>query len=151
MSVTAWRFTGTEAADEAVIKVKQFDDQDLIKVEDMAVIRWPQYAAGPAADEHVTVQGGAVSSMVHKIRHTRIDGSMIESVKADMMPGTSILVLQSSDALVDALAEAVGGPGVELMRSDLSVPQQDQLRGAISEPAAPDVAPPDEQAPGDLR
>src|ERR1700722_1528462 len=125
MPVTAWQFSDTEAADEAVIKLKQFDDQDLIKVEDMAVVRWPQYAAGPAADEHVTVQGGKVSSMMHKMRHNRIDSSMIESVKADMMPGTSVLVLQSSDALVDALAEAVGGPGVGLMGSDRPVPQQD--------------------------
>jgi uncharacterized membrane protein len=151
MPVTAWQFSDTEAADEAVIKLKQFDDQDLIKVEDMAVVRWPQYAAGPAADEHVTVQGGKVSSMMHKIRHTRIDSSMIESVKDTMMPGTSALVLQSSDAVIDALAAAVGGPGVDLLQSDLSVPQQDELRAALSQPADPAQPPAaaEPQAPQD--
>jgi hypothetical protein len=63
--------------------------------------------SGLASD--VTVQGGHLSSMVHKIRHDQIDSSMIESVKADMLPGTSVLVLLSSDAAVGALAEAVGG------------------------------------------
>ncbi len=150
MPVTAWQFSDTEAADEAVIKLKQFDEQDLIKVEDMAVVRWPQYAAGPAADEHVTVQGGKVSAMMHKITHTRIDSSMIESVKDSMMPGTSALVLQSSNAVIDALAAAVGGPGVDLLQSDLSVPQQDELRAALSQPpAAAEPAPMDPPAPVD--
>jgi uncharacterized membrane protein len=138
MPTTAWRFQGTEAADEAVMKLKQFDDQDLIEVEDMTVIRWPAYATAPAADEHVTVQGGAFSSMVHKIRHNEIEGSMIDSVKDDLMPGTSALVLQSSNAVLEALAEAVGGAGVELLRSDLSVPEQDRLRVALEgRPASP--------------
>jgi|HubBroStandDraft_2_1064218.scaffolds.fasta_scaffold11716_2 uncharacterized membrane protein len=149
MPVTAWQFSDTEAADQAVVKLKQFGEQDLIKVEDMAVIRWPQYAAAPAADEHVTVQGGKVSSMMHKITHDRIDSSMIDEVKDVMMPGTSALVLQSSDAVIDALAEAVGGPGVELLQSDLSVPQQDQLRAALADSPAPE--PPPEQPPGALR
>jgi uncharacterized membrane protein len=137
MPTTAWRFAGTEAADEAVMKLKQFNEQDLIRVEDMTVIRWPQYAAGPAADEHVTVQGGAVSSMMHKIRHSQIDSSMIDSVKDDLMPGTSALLLESSDAVLEALAEAVGGSGVELLRSDLSIPEQDRLRAALEGPPGP--------------
>jgi uncharacterized membrane protein len=144
MPTTAWRFPDTEAADEAVMKLKQFNEQDLVKVEDMTVIRWPQYAAGPAADEHVTVQGGAVSSMMHKIRHTRIDSSITEAVKDDLMPGTSALVLQSSDAVLEALAEAVGGPGVQLLRSDLSIPEQDRLRAALEGPPPP---PPDDAPP----
>lgn len=129
------------------MKLKQFNDQDLVKVEDMAVIRWPQYAAGPAADEHVTVQGGAVSSMVHKIRHSEIDSSMIAAVEDDLLPGTSALVLQSSDAVLEVLAEAVGGPGVRLLRSDLSIPEQDQLRAALEGPPVP---PPDDLPPGGI-
>jgi uncharacterized membrane protein len=129
------------------MKLKQFNEQDLVKVEDMAVIRWPQYAAGPAADEHVTVQGGAVSSMVHKIRHSQIDSSMIAAVEDDLLPGTSALVLQSSDAVLEALAEAVGGPGVQLLRSDLSIPEQDQLRAALEGPPVP---PPDDLRPGGI-
>jgi uncharacterized membrane protein len=147
MPTTAWSFPSTEAADEAVLKLKQFNEQDLIKVEDMTVIRWPQYAAAPAADEHVTVQGGAVSSMMHKIRHSRIDSSMIAAVEEDLLPGTSALVLESSDAVLEALAEAVGGPGVQLLRSDLSVTEQDRLRAALEGPPVP---PPDDLPPSGI-
>jgi uncharacterized membrane protein len=147
MPTTAWRFPGTEAADEAVMKLKQFNEQDLVNVEDMTVIRWPQYAAGPATDEHVTVQGGAMSSMMHKIKHAQIDSSITDAVKDDLMPGTSALVLQSSDAVLEALAEAVGGPGVQLLRSDLSIPEQDRLRAALEGPPVP---PPDDRPPGGI-
>src|SRR6266568_4720605 len=98
MSTTAWRFSGTEGADQAVLKLKQLDSQDLIEVQDVAVIRWPQYAAAPTAQQHVTAEGSKVSSLVHKLKKGSIDPSMIESVKGDLMPGNSALVLLSSAA-----------------------------------------------------
>ena len=137
MSMTAWRFTGTEGADDAVLRLKQLDAQELIDVQDVAVLRWPQYASQPSAQEHVTDEGSRVSSLVSKLRHASIDGSMIESVKGDMTPGTSVLMLLSSDAAVDTVAKAFEGQGMELVRSDLSVQQQDRLRAAFSDPAPP--------------
>jgi uncharacterized membrane protein len=47
MTTTAWRFSGTEGADEAVLKLKQLEAAKLIEVQDVTVIRWPQYAADP--------------------------------------------------------------------------------------------------------
>jgi uncharacterized membrane protein len=136
MSTTAWKFSGTEKADEAVLRLKELDTQDYISVQDIAVIRWPQYAAAPAAQEHVTDEGSKVSAMVSKLRHPTIDSSMIESAKGDMTPGTSVLVLLSSDAAIDTVAETLHGLGMELTRSDLSVQQQDHVRAAFSDPAA---------------
>jgi uncharacterized membrane protein len=133
MSTTAWRFSGTEGADEAVLRLKQLDAQDLIDMQDVAILRWPQYAAAPSAQEHVTDEGSKVSSLVSKFRHAVIDSSMIESVKGDMMPGTSALVLLSADAAIDAVAKAFEGQDMELIRSDLSVQQQDQVRTAFTD------------------
>jgi uncharacterized membrane protein len=137
MSTTAWRFAGTEGADTAVLRLKQLDAQELIDVQDITVLRWPLYASQPSADEHVTDASSRVSSLVSKLRHASIDGSMIESVKGDMTPGTSVVVLLSSDAAVDTVAQAFAGQGMELVRSDLSVPQQDRLRSAFTDPAPP--------------
>ncbi len=134
MSTTAWRFRGTEGADEAVLKLKQLDAQDLIDVQDVTVIRWPQYAAAPTASEHVTDEKKKVSAFVQRLKAGRIDPSMIESVKGDLMPGTSALVLLSSDAAVDTVAKAFRGQPMELIRSDLSVQQQDALRAAFGGP-----------------
>jgi uncharacterized membrane protein len=132
MSTTAWRFSGTEGADDAVLRLKQLDTQELIDVQDIAVLRWPQYAAGPQAQEHVTDEGGKVSSVAKKLRKAGIDGSMVESVKGDMTPGTSALVLLSADAVIDPVVKAFEGLDMELIRSDLSVKQQDQVRAALA-------------------
>jgi len=131
MSTTAWRFAGTEGADQAVLRLKQLDSQDLIEVQDVAVVRWPQYATAPTAQQHVTAEGSKVSSLVHKLKKGSIDPSMIESVKGDLMPGNSALVLLSTDAAVDTVAKAFEGESMELVRSDLSVQEQDRLRAAF--------------------
>ncbi|MDH6108267.1 putative membrane protein [Kitasatospora sp. MAP12-15] len=141
MSTTAWRFSGTEGADDAVLRVKQLGDQELIDVRDVAVIRWPQYAAGPQVQEHVTEEGSKASAFAKRLSKAGIDSSMIESVKGDMTLGTSALVLLSADAVVDSVAKAFEGHAMELMRSDLSVQQEDQLRAAFSGSSEADRGP----------
>ena len=132
MATTAWRFDGTAGADDAVLRLKELDSQDLIDVQDVTVLRWPHYAAAPLAHEHVTDEGTRVSSLVHKLRHV-IDSTMLDSVKGDMAPGTSALVLLSADAAIDKVVMAFKGRAMELIRSDLSVQQQDQLRAAFGQ------------------
>ncbi|HEY7323783.1 MAG TPA: DUF1269 domain-containing protein [Streptosporangiaceae bacterium] len=131
MTTTAWRFPGTEGADQAVSRVKQLDSQDLINVMDVAVLRWPEYAPEPVTQEHVTEQGGRLTGMVRRFQHPVIEGSMLESVKHDLRPGTSAMVLLSSDAQIDAVVHAFGKQPMELIRTDMSVPEQDQLRMAV--------------------
>jgi hypothetical protein len=73
MSTTAWRSSGTEGAEDAVLRLKQLDAQDLIDVMDVAVLRWPQYATGPQLQEHVTEEGSKPSSFAKKLRKAGID------------------------------------------------------------------------------
>ncbi|SRR5258707_157610 len=134
MPTTAWRFAGTEGADTAVMRLKQLDSQDLINVMDVAVLRWPEYAHEPMTQEHVTEQGtGKMASLVRRLQHPVIDGSMIESVRNDLRPGTSAVVLLSSEAQIDAVVHAFEGQPMELIRTDLSVPEQDRLRLAVDQ------------------
>ena len=134
MPTTAWRFAGTEGADTAVMRLKQLDAQELINVWDVAVLRWPEYAPEPTTQEHVTEPGGGkVVSLVRRLQHPVIDSSMIDSVRADLRPGTSAMVLLSSEAEIDAVVHAFQGQPMELIRSDLSVPDQDRLRLAIDQ------------------
>ncbi|MDR2985616.1 MAG: DUF1269 domain-containing protein [Nocardiopsaceae bacterium] len=128
MPTTAWRFNGTEGADAAVLTLQELDSQNLIEVQDVAVLRWPRYATEPIAMEHVTQQGGMLAAQMSKLKHGVVERSVIESVKGDMAPGTSALVLQSVGAAVDKVAQAMQGHDMELIRSDLSVQQQDQIR-----------------------
>jgi uncharacterized membrane protein len=134
MTTTAWRFIGTEGADEAVVTLKELDAKELIDLQDVTVLRWPHYAMQPQLQEHVTDEGSKVATFVQKkFKRETIDSSMIESVKGDMMPGTSALVVLSSDAAIDKVADAFRGKQIQLVRSDLSVQQQDQIRSAFGE------------------
>ena len=133
MPTTAWRFAGTEGADDAVLRLKQLDAADLINVMDIAVLRWPVHASAPTTQEHVTQEGGKVAALMHKLRHAVIDDTMIETVKGDMSPGTSAMVLLSSDAKLDAVVHAFEGRHMELVRTDLSVPELDRLRLTVSQ------------------
>jgi uncharacterized membrane protein len=128
MPTTAWRFAGTEGADTAVAKLKQLAAQDQINLMDVAVLRWPEYAPEPTTVEHVTQEGGKVGTMLRKLQHATVDSSMIDTVKHDLRPGTSAMVMLSSDANLDAVVHAFEGQPMELLRTDLSVPDQDRLR-----------------------
>lgn len=131
MPTTAWRYSGTEGADMAVLMLKQLDSQGVMDVQDVAVIRWPQYASGPQVQEHVTEEGSRASSLAKRIRKAGIDSVMLEAVKNDMRLGTSALVLLSVNTAIDAVAKAFEGQAMELIRSDLSVQQEDELRAAF--------------------
>ncbi len=147
MPTTAWRFIGTEGADEAVLKLKQLEAGKLVEVQDVTVIRWPQYAAEPTVLEHVTEEGSKVSSLMHKFTHAGIDSSMVDAAREDMTPGTSVLVLLTPEAAVDAFAKAFEGQGVELIRSDLSVQEQDEVRAALGDSGAADQSEPPGSVP----
>jgi uncharacterized membrane protein len=133
MPTTAWRFAGTEEADNAVARLKQLDSQDMINVMDLAVLRWPEYAPEPTTMQHVIAHGGKVASLKRKLHHSVIESSMIDTVKGDLRPGTSAMVLLSSDADIDAVVHAFEGQPLELLRTDLSVPEQDRLRDAVNQ------------------
>jgi uncharacterized membrane protein len=133
MPTTAWKFAGTDGADGAVARIKQLDSQDMINAMDVAVLRWPDYATEPTTQEHVTSGGGKVAKLKRKLQHTAIDSSMIDTVKGDLRPGTSAMVLLSSDADIDAVVDAFRGQPLELLRTDLSVPEQDRLRQAVNQ------------------
>ena len=88
MTTTAWRFSGTEGADAAVLRLKQLDSQEQMDVQDVAVLRWPQYSSVPQLQEHVTDEGSK-PLLAKRIRKAGIDGGMIQAVKDDMTLGTS--------------------------------------------------------------
>jgi uncharacterized membrane protein len=89
----------------------------------------------------VTAEGSKASSFAKKLTKAGIDAGMLDSVKGDMTPGTSALVLLSASAAIDTVAEAFEGHAMELMRSDLSVQQEDQLRAAFARAGNPTTDP----------
>ena len=58
-----------------------------------------------------------------------------------------MLVLLTPEAAVDAFAKAFEGQGVELIRSDLSVQEQDEVRAALDDSGVADQPQPPGHAP----
>jgi len=149
MPTSAWRFAGTEGADDAVVKIKGLAARDLIEVQDLAVIRWPRWAAESIVQQHVNEEGSKVSALVGRRRHAVIDGSIIEAARGDMTPGTSVIVMLTANANIDAVAGTFQGLGrdIELIRTDLSVPDQDRLKAALMQAADRRQSPPSQSPP----
>jgi len=130
-----------------VVKLKGLAAQDLIEVQDVTVIRWPRWAGEPIVQEHVTEEMSKVSALVGRRRHALIDSSMIEAARGDMTPGTSVIVLLTANANVDAVVGTFHGLGrdIELIRTDLSVPEQDRLKAAIRQATDRGQGPPQQR------
>ena len=95
------------------------------------MVRWPHYATAPQAQEHVTAEGSKASSFAKKL--TKPASTPRCSTRSrESTPGSSALVLLSADAAIDTVAQAFEGHAMELMRSDLSVQQEDRLREAFA-------------------
>ena len=123
MPTTAWRFTGTELATARWSGSRELNAKDLINLMDITVLRWPEYAAQPTTLQSTRTSRAARSpSWSAGCSTPVIDGAMIESVKGDLRPGTSAVVVLSSDAEVDAIVHAFEGQPMELVASDLSRP-----------------------------
>ena len=67
---------------------------------------------------------------------------MVQSAKGDMTPGTSVLVLLTPKRRSMLCAKAFEGQGMELIRSDLSVQEQDEVRAALNSGDAGQPQPP---------
>jgi uncharacterized membrane protein len=147
MPTSAWRFSGTEGADDAVVSLKGLAAQDLIEVHDLTVIRWPRWAAEPIVQEHVTEEASKVSALMGRHKHPSIDSSMIQAARGDMTPGTSVIVMLTDNAKIDAVAGTFQGLGrdIELIRTDLSVPDQDRLKAAIRQATERGQGPPQQR------
>ena len=77
--------------------------------------------------------GAAVGALMGHFARYGIDEDFVNQVRAKVTPGTSALFLLSSGAVVDKVAEAVKGQQFEIIQTNLSKEQEEQLREAFAE------------------
>jgi len=140
--------------------LENLQKQQLIQIEDGAIITWPAGARKPKTEQLRSMAGAgalggafwgmlfgllffvpffglavgaAVGALAGHFARYGIDESFIDQVRAKITPGTSALFLLTSGAVVDKVAAAVKGQQFELIQSNLSKEQEDQLREAFGE------------------
>ncbi len=128
-TLTVWKFDEATGADAALAKLEKLDAQEVIEVEDAAVVSWPEEASAAETVEHAT--GGKVHGFAKRLRHSGIEDSFVESLEQKVKPGTSALFLLSEHAVLDRVANAFAETKMELIESNLSDEQERDVREAL--------------------
>jgi uncharacterized membrane protein len=159
-TLTAWAFPTVDGAEKAVEHLKQLQSQQLIKLQDAAVVTWPVDKKKPKTRQlnnlagagalggafwgmlfgllfFVPLLGAAIGAgigaLTGSMTDVGIDDNFINSVKQRVTPGTSALFLLSSDAVTDRVKGTFTDLNPELIASNLSADQEAKLREVFTE------------------
>ena len=159
-TLTVWKFSTSGGAEQAQSTLEGLAKQELITIQDAAIVSWPEGAGKPKTRQmHSTVAAGALGGMfwgmlfgliflvplfgaaigaamgalAGKMTDVGIDDDFIKSVRAKITPGTSALFVMSSNAVMDKVQDAFRGQHAELIQTNLSDEQEKALREAFAE------------------
>jgi uncharacterized membrane protein len=159
-SLTVWKFDTADGADQALTKVESLSKQQLITVQDAAVVSWPQGKKKPKTRQAANLAGlgalqgafwgmlfgllffiplfglavgAAMGALAGHFTDYGIDDDFIKEVQDKVTEGTSALFLLSADATVDKVSEAFEGTKMELIRSNLTAEEEAKLKEAFGE------------------
>ena len=159
-SLTVWKFETASGAAEALAKMESLSKQQLITVQDAAIVTWPEGKKKPKTKQAVNLAGAgalqgafwgmlfgliffvpffglaggaAMGALAGHFADYGIDDDFIEGVRGKVTEGTSALFLLSSDAVVDKVKDAFEGTKMELIQSNLTAEQEATLREAFGE------------------
>ena len=154
------KFPTAEGAQTMLYTLENLQKQQLIQIQDGAIITWPAGAKKPKTQQLSSTTaagalggafwgllfgllffvpffglavGAAMGALAGHFTRYGIDESFIDQVRAKVTPGTSALFLLTSGAVVDKVAAAVKGQQFEIIQTNLSKEQEDQLRADFGE------------------
>jgi uncharacterized membrane protein len=159
-TLTAWAFPGVEDAETASERLQQLQAQELIKIQDAAVVSWEAGKKKPKTKQlsNMTAAGAlggtfwgmlfgliffvpllgaaigaAIGAAAGSMTDVGIDDNFINGVKQRVTPGTSALFVLSSDAVIDRIKDVFKDMQAELIASNLSAEQEAKLREVFAE------------------
>jgi len=159
-TLTVWKFESAEGAQDALNKLTELSKQQLIQIQDAAVVAWPAGDKKPKTKNYGSMTGqgalsgafwgmlfgliffvpffglaigAAMGALAGKFADYGIDDNFIKEVREKVTEGTSALFLLSSNAVEDRIAEAFTGVKMELIKSNLSSEQEAKLKEEFGE------------------
>jgi uncharacterized membrane protein len=158
-TLTVWKFSTPEGAGQLLEKVKELQKMQLITVQDAAIVTWPTGKDKPKTKQLVDMAGmgalqgafwgmlfgmiffvpffglavgAAFGALGGKMADYGIDDNFIKVTREKVTEGTSALFLMTSNAVQDKVAEELKGQPFELIASNLTKEQEEQLLAAFS-------------------
>jgi len=157
-TITVLKFQTDKGAEEALGLVKSLSKQHLINLQDAAIVTWPEGKKKPKTKQLANLAGlgaldgafwgmlfgliffiplfgmafgAAMGALAGKFSDYGIDDDFIKSVRGQVTEGTSALFLMTSDAVTDKVADAFKGIEFEIVTTNLSNEEEDELRAAF--------------------
>jgi len=154
------KFPTADGAQMMLGRLESLQKQQLITVNDGAIVTWKAGAKKPKTEQlrnmtGVGALGGAFWGMLFGLlffvpffglaigaemgalaghfAHYGIDDDFINSVRSKITPGTSALFLLTSGAVLDKVADAVKDIQFEIIQTNLSKEQETALKEAFGE------------------
>ena len=159
-TLTVWKFPTALGAERAEHTLEQLAKQELIKVQDAAVVSFPGGAKKPKTRQlHNLTGAGAMGgsfwgllfgliffvpllgmavgaglgALSGSMTDVGIDDDFIRTIRDEITPGTSALFLMSSHAVMDKVLDAFEGQSMELVKTNLGDQQEAALREVFGE------------------
>jgi len=158
-TLTVLKFENPTGAEQMLDKIKSLQKQQLIQLQDAAVVTWPEGKKGPKTKQMVNMAGigaldgafwgmlfgliffvpwfgmavgAAFGALGGKMRDYGIDDDFIKSVQEQVTEGTSAVFLLTDKGVRDKVADALKDDEFELIASNLTKEQEDELMAAFS-------------------
>ena len=153
-------FPTADGAQVMLGRLESLQKQQLITVNDGAIVTWPAGAKKPKTEQLRNMTGvgalggafwgmlfgllffvpffglaigAAMGALAGHFAHYGIDDDFINSVRSKITPGTSALFLLTGGAVLDKVADAVKDIQFEIIQTNLSKEQETALKEAFGE------------------
>ena len=157
-TLSVLKFPTADGAQQMESTLLNLQKQHLIEVQDAAIVTWPQGKKSPKTQQLHSLAGqgalmgafwgmlfgllffipffglavgAAMGALSGKFADYGIDDNFIKQTREKVTEGTSALFLLTSGAVLDKVAEAVKGQKFEIISTNLTKEQEDQLRAAL--------------------
>ena len=159
-TLSVLKFDSAGGAAEALELVKSLQKQQLITLQDAAIVTWAEGAKKPKTKQLISLAGmgalngafwgmlfgliffvpllgmavgAAFGALGGSMADVGIDDEFIKKTKEKVTEGTSALFLLTSDATTDKVVEQMKKLDFEIISTSLSQEEEDQLKAAFAE------------------
>ena len=159
-TLTVLKFDTADGAEKMQNTILSLQKQNLITVQDAAIVTWPKGKKKPKTAQLHSLAGqgalmgafwgmlfgliffipffglavgAAMGALSGKFADYGIDDNFIKQMRDKVTEGTSALFLLTSAAVQDKVVAAVKDQKFEIISTNLSKEQEDQLRAAFSQ------------------
>jgi uncharacterized membrane protein len=160
-TLTVWRFTTPQGAEEAVQTLQGLVQQNLLTLHDAATVSWEEGRKKPTTRQLASTtaagalggsfwgllfgliffvpllgaaMGAATGALAGSLTDVGIDDGFINKVRDQITPGTSALFVMTSDTVVDKVKDAFAGHEPDgLIVTNLSEEQEAALRQVFND------------------